>query len=147
MERLTKLYKQYVGSEPTEIKLMDKAGSNRSYYRLSGEQSVVGVIGESREENDAFVYIARHFKAQGLSVPEVFGVSDDHMAYIQEDLGRKPENILWNKIRRSSITHAFTSDEKDLLKRSMSDLCDIQLHQVGPELFQILFSESHRHHL
>ncbi|HAP49944.1 MAG TPA: phosphotransferase [Porphyromonadaceae bacterium] len=126
MERLTKLYKQYVGSEPTEIKLMDKAGSNRSYYRLSGEQSIVGVIGESREENDAFVYIARHFKAQGLSVPEVFGVSDDHMAYIQEDLGRKPENILWNKIRRSSITHAFTSDEKDLLKRSMSDLCDIQ---------------------
>ncbi|MBO6250449.1 MAG: phosphotransferase [Muribaculaceae bacterium] len=126
MERLTKLYKQYVGSEPTEIKLMDKAGSNRSYYRLSGEKSVVGVIGESREENDAFVYIAKHFKAQGLSVPEVYGVSDDHMAYIQEDLGRKPENILWNKIRRSSITHAFTSDEKELLKRSMSDLCDIQ---------------------
>ena len=118
MERLTKLYKQYVGSEPTEIKLMDKAGSNRSYYRLSGEQSVVGVIGESREENDAFVYIARHFKAQGLSVPEVFGVSDDHMAYIQEDLGRKPGQVL----RRA-------------------------LHQVGPELFQILFSESHRHHL
>ena len=92
MERLTKLYKEYVGSEPTEIKLMDKAGSNRSYYRLSGELSVVGVIGESREENDAFVYMARHFKQKGLSVPEVYGVSDDHMAYIQEDLGRKPEN-------------------------------------------------------
>ena len=67
MERLKKLYKQYVGSEPTEIKLMDKAGSNRSYYRLSGEKSVVGVIGESREENEAFVYIAKHFKDQGLS--------------------------------------------------------------------------------
>ena len=126
MERLTKLYKEYVGSEPTEIKLMDKAGSNRSYYRLSGELSVVGVIGESREENDAFVYMARHFKQKGLSVPEVYGVSDDHMAYIQEDLGRKPENILWNKIRRSSITHAFTSDEKALLCRSMRDLCDFQ---------------------
>ena len=126
MERLTKLYMEYVGSEPTEIKLMDKAGSNRSYYRLSGARSVVGVIGESREENEAFVYMARHFGERGLSVPAIYGVSDDHIAYIQEDLGAKPENILWNKIRRSSITHAFTSEEKELLCRAMSDLCDIQ---------------------
>ena len=110
MERLRRLYEQYVGSEPTEIVLMDKAGSNRQYYRMHGERSIVGVIGESREENDAFIYIARHFREQGLSVPEVYGVSEDHMAYIQEDLGKKPENILWNKIRRSSITHAFTSE-------------------------------------
>ena len=36
-DSLKELYKHYVGSEPTEIKLMDKAGSNRRYYRLSGE--------------------------------------------------------------------------------------------------------------
>ena len=48
------------------------------------------------------------------------------MVYIQEDLGGKPENILWNKIRRSSITHAFTNEEKELLRRTMRDLCDIQ---------------------
>ncbi len=126
MERLKRLYMQHVGSEPTDIVLMDKAGSNRQYYRLTGERSIVGVIGESREENDAFIYMARHFREQGLSVPEVYGVSDDHMAYIQEDLGKKPENILWNKIRRSSITHAFTSEEKELLRRTMRDLVDIQ---------------------
>ena len=125
-DSLILLYKQYVGSEPTEIKLMDKAGSNRRYYRLSGSKSVVGVVGESRDENDAFIYIANHFKQHGLSVPTVYGVSDDHMVYIQEDLGGKPENILWNKIRRSSITHAFTSEEKELLRRTMRDLCDIQ---------------------
>ena len=60
MERLKKLYLEHVGSEPTEIVLMDKAGSNRQYYRLLGERSLVGVIGESREENDAFIYMARH---------------------------------------------------------------------------------------
>ena len=126
MERLKKLYGQYVGYEPADCKLMDKAGSNRSYYRLTGVKTVVGVIGESREENDAFIYMARHFRDQGLSVPELYGVSEDHMAYIQEDLGQRPENILWNKIRKSSITHAFTSEEKDLLRRSMRDLVDIQ---------------------
>ena len=133
MERLKQLYLNYVGSEPVEIKLMDKAGSNRSYYRLTGEQSIVGVVGESREENEAFIYMAQHFKERGLSVPTLYGVSDDHMAYIQEDLGGKPDNILWNKIRRSSITHAFTSSEKELLKRSMRDLCDFQF--IGTEGF------------
>ena len=126
MERLRKLYEQFVGSQPTDIVLMDKAGSNRQYYRLLGERSIVGVIGESREENDAFIYIAHHFREQGLSVPEVYGVSEDHMAYIQEDLGKKPENILWNKIRRSAMTHAFTSGEKELLRRAMRELVDIQ---------------------
>ena len=126
MERLRKLYQQHVGTLPEDIVLMDKSGSNRQYYRLTGTPSIVGVIGESREENDAFIYMAQHFREQGLSVPEVYGVSDDHMAYIQEDLGKKPENILWNKIRRSAMTHAFTSDEKALLRRAMCDLVDIQ---------------------
>ena len=133
MERLKKLYREYVGYDPADCKLMDKAGSNRQYYRLTGVKTLVGVVGESREENDAFVYMARHFRQQGLSVPEVYGVSEDHMAYIQEDLGQKPENILWNKIRRSSITHAFTSEEKELLRRSMRDLVDIQFR--GAENF------------
>jgi aminoglycoside/choline kinase family phosphotransferase len=126
MERLIELYKNHVGTEPTEVKLMEKSGSNRQYYRLTGNPTIVGVIGESREENDAFIYMADHFRKQGLSVPEVYGVSADHMAYIQEDLGKKPENILWNKIRKSAITHAFTSDEKALLCHAMRDLVDIQ---------------------
>jgi len=48
MERLKKLYEQYVGYEPADCRLMDKAGSNRRYYRLTGVKTVVGVVGESR---------------------------------------------------------------------------------------------------
>ena len=55
MERLRKLYQQHVGTLPEDIVLMDKSGSNRQYYRLTGTPSIVGVIGESREENDAFI--------------------------------------------------------------------------------------------
>ena len=57
MERLRKLYQQHVGTLPEDIVLMDKSGSNRQYYRLTGTPSIVGVIGESREENDAFIYM------------------------------------------------------------------------------------------
>ena len=48
MERLRRLYEQYVGSEPTEIVLMDKAGSNRQYYRMHGERSIVGATSASK---------------------------------------------------------------------------------------------------
>jgi len=126
MERLIELYKQYVGREPDNTVLMDKSGSNRQYYRLMGEPTLVGAIGESREENDAFIYMAKHFREQGLSVPEVYGVSEDHMAYIQEDLGKKPDNILWNKIKNSASTSAFSNAEKELLCRAMRNLVDFQ---------------------
>ncbi|MBR1881694.1 MAG: phosphotransferase [Muribaculaceae bacterium] len=123
MERLKKLYAQFVGSQPTDCKLMEKSGSNRQYYRLSGVRSIVGVLGELREENDAFIYMAGHFRQKGLPVPEVYAVSDDHMAYIQEDLGG---DILYSKIRTSCATQTFTSDEKSLLFSAMRQLCDFQ---------------------
>ena len=72
MERLSILYKQFVGSEPTEIVLMDKAGSNRQYYRMHGERSIVGVIGESREENDAFKKRKHQFMALDTEGRDVF---------------------------------------------------------------------------
>lgn len=40
-----------------------------------------------REENRAFVNLARDFRRAGLNVPEVYAVAQDYAAYIQEDLG------------------------------------------------------------
>ena len=65
------------------------AGSNRQYFRLQSEddKAVIGVVGTSLEENQAFIYLARHFRKRKLPVPEVLAVSDDQMRYLQEDLG------------------------------------------------------------
>ena len=120
---LTHLYRQYVGSEPTSITLMDKSGSNRQYYRLSGPKSLVGVLGNVKRENQAFMYMAEHFKSKGLPVPEVYLRSDDDMAYIQEDLGT---DVLYTLIRRSCQTSSFTAKEKSLLKKAMKTLCRFQ---------------------
>ena len=76
-EILKQLYTQYVGSEPAEIVQLPASGSNRHYFRLSGEQSLIGVIGELPEENKAFLYMDKHFLEQGLPVPKVFAESDD----------------------------------------------------------------------
>ena len=87
------------------------------------------VIGTCREENDAFIYLADHFNSKGLPVPEVLAISDDHMAYLQEDLG---DTILFNAIEKGRQSRSFSADEKELLIRTIRMLPDIQfLGAVG----------------
>ena len=120
---LSKLYKNVVGSEPCEIEELPSSGSNRRYFRLSGERSLIGAVGTSREENQAFVYLARHFKERNLPVPEVLAVSDDEMAYVQEDLG---DEMLFKAIEKGRATSVFGDDERQLLVKTMRLLPDVQ---------------------
>lgn len=76
-EELKKLYTAYTGHEPDSIEEMPASGSNRRYFRLKGTPNLIGVSGESVEENRAFLYMAEHFRRQGLPVPQVFIKSDE----------------------------------------------------------------------
>jgi len=69
--------------------MIKQQGSNRIYTRETDEngRSIIRVQGTNRDENRAFIYMARHFHALGLPVPELYWVSDDEMSYTQEDLG------------------------------------------------------------
>lgn len=89
MEKLEQLYTSWKGQKPESITPMTGAGSNRQYFRILGSDgvSVVGVIGTSIDENNAFVYLTQHFTQRKLNVPTILAVSDDHMRYIQTDLG------------------------------------------------------------
>ena len=120
---LSKLYKDVVGSEPREIEELPSSGSNRRYFRLSGERSLIGAVGTSREENQAFVYLARHFKERNLPVPEVLAVSDDEMAYVQEDLGN---TMLFNEIEKGRATSVFSEEERQMLVKTIRLLPDVQ---------------------
>ena len=90
MQQLTKLFKDYNGDEPLSVTPLQGAGSNRRYYRITAKDgtTVIGVVGTSRDENHAFIYLAKHFTQRQLPVPQVFAVSDDGMRYLQEDLGK-----------------------------------------------------------
>lgn len=84
---LSILYKQTFGVSPDWISPLTPAGSNRQYFRLTGPETVVGVIGTSVAENNAFIYLSRHFISKNLPVPEILAVSDDRLCYLQSDLG------------------------------------------------------------
>ena len=120
---LNELYRQYTGNDSVEITEMPSSGSNRRYFRLKGEPTLIGVVGTSVEENDAFMYMSRHFSEKGLSVPKVLCCSDDHIAYLQEDLG---DTILYNVIEKGRLTSVFSEEEKRLLVKTIRKLPDMQ---------------------
>ncbi len=106
--------------------MIKQQGSNRIYTRETEEngRSVIRVAGTNRDENRAFIYMARHFHALGLPVPEVYWVSDDEMSYTQEDLG---DTILFDAIRQGRETGVFSGDERTLLERTLRALAHVQV--------------------
>ena len=108
-ENLQKLYQQHIGVPAENIEEMPASGSNRRYFRLTGVQNLIGVYGTSIEENEAFLYMAEHFKKKNLPVPQVVCVSDDKSFYLQEDLGN---TLLFNAIEKGIINNSFSEEEK-----------------------------------
>ena len=96
-EELQKLYQEYTGVPAENITELPSSGSNRRYFRLTGVKTLIGVSGTSVEENDAFLYMAAHFRKSGLPVPEVYIVSENKSYYLQEDLG---DNLLFHAIEK-----------------------------------------------
>ena len=82
--------------------MLKQQGSNRIYTREYDAQghSYVRVQGTNRDENRAFIYMARHFHKLGLPVPELYTVSDDEMSYTQEDLG---DTILFDHLNNYTL--------------------------------------------
>ena len=127
MEKLIALYRDWSGAEPATTEKLPGAGSNRSYYRFRAADgsSVIGCIGTSRDENHAFVYLARHFTRRQLPVPQILAVSDDELRYLQTDLGSVS---LFDAIRGGREAGGrYTLAEQELLKRTIRELPNMQI--------------------
>lgn len=123
---LSKLYTELKGRLPETVTELPSSGSNRRYFRLAsatGDNSVIGVLGTSAPENEAFIYMARHFGEKSIPVPRVLAISSDRMAYLQTDLG---DSLLFKEIEKGRQTRSFSSAEKELLSKTISRLPDIQ---------------------
>ena len=123
IEELKKLYLSYVGNEPESMEELPSSGSNRRYFRLKGEMTLIGVSGESVEENRAFLYMAEHFRQKGLPVPQVVASSSDQIYYLQEDLGNI---LLFDAIEKGRKTSVFDEEEKLLLRKTIRLLPSVQ---------------------
>ena len=122
MQKLIDLYRQWKGAEPANVHQLAGAGSNRSYFRLTDQdgQTVIGVIGTSRDENHAFIYLTEHFSRRKLPVPEVLAASDDELRYLQTDLGSVS---LFDAVRGGREAGGrYTLKEQELLRKTIREL-------------------------
>ncbi len=127
MKELTSLYKQYAGVAPTLCQRITGSGSNRQYFRLSDAAggSVIGVVGTSLEENQAFLYLSRHFEEKGLPVPRILVESADGMRYLQSDLGNRS---LYDALKTGRESGGeYSAEEVELLRRTIRLLPSVQL--------------------
>lgn len=130
-QSLRQLFQSFTHKNAQEQTELSASGSNRRYFRLTGEgESVIGVQGTSADENAAFLYMAEHFKEKGLNVPQVYAYSDNKMNYIQEDLG---DTLLFDFIAEGRKTGVFCEREKQMLRKTMRALARFQV--VGAEDF------------
>jgi len=124
MERLYRLFERRFGVVPEQSTALTGSASPRQYFRMRSEGcSCIGVIGTDVLENEAFVALSDHFLSKGIPVPQVFAVSDDGMAYIQEDLG---DELLFDRYVRTGTREEGLDDVEELLCRTMTMLPKIQ---------------------
>lgn len=100
---LSKLYTTWAGSPPDSITpILHSSASHRRYFRLEGKGgAVIGTQYDNVAENAAFLYLSRHFREKGLPVPGILLESEDHSAYLQEDLGSLS---LYDQLTAASFT-------------------------------------------
>ena len=127
MKQLLSLYKEWRGQDPLKIESLQKAGSNRQYARITGEDgtSVIGVMGTSTDEDDCFIYLANHFTSKGLAMPHILAVSDDHLCYLQEDLGHTALYDALATARKNG--YQYDTTHKALLNQTIRALAHIQV--------------------
>ena len=82
------LFKKTFGSAPATFTPLKGDGSARRLFRLSGTgRSVIGAVGPDKLENNAFVEFSRHFRKEGLPVPEIYACELSKNIYLEEDFG------------------------------------------------------------
>ena len=141
MQQLKELYIKWSGHEPQLMERLPGAGSNREYFRMTDGEggSVIGCKGTSKEENHAFLSLAKHFAKRKLPVPHVLAATDDEMYYLQEDLGKIS---LFDAIKGGRDAGGrYTVKERELLKRTIRELPNIQIRGARGLDFSVCYPQ------
>ena len=86
---LEKLFEEQFEKNAEIIEPLAVSGSDRRYYRLAnGTTSVIGTYNSNVAENNTYFYVTELFRRHQINVPELYKISKDRKAYLQQDLGK-----------------------------------------------------------
>ena len=135
-QKVIELYTKTFGQAPERVEhLFGGGGSSRRYYKMTAAdgKSVYGVTSTSPDENESFYRMSLLFRERGLSVPEVYALSEDHSCYLQQNLG--------TTTLKDFITNHKTPDGNidaegvAMLKTVVADLPNVQFRGAGEDVF------------
>lgn len=122
---LKTLFQKFTDSKAENITPLPPSGSQRKYYRITiKETSVIGAYNPDKKENQAFIYLTKHFRKNKLNVPELLLSDINSNIYLLEDLGDKTVFSMIENIRKKK------SSSKELIqiyKRIIDELPKFQI--------------------
>jgi len=117
---LEKLFEEHFNKSPEKVQALPVSGSDRRYYRLSaGKDSAIGAYNTNVAENNTFFYFTELFRKNKINVPEIYGMSKDRRAYLQQDLG---STTLFDQLNQEGFTEAV----KENYHKSIAMLARVQ---------------------
>ncbi|MBN1559903.1 phosphotransferase [candidate division KSB1 bacterium] len=89
VDNLARLHEHHFGARPTLITELKGDGSDRRIYRVFADanESLIGIYGANRRENEAFVSFSNTFYQHSIPVPVIFAYNADAQVYLESDLG------------------------------------------------------------
>jgi aminoglycoside/choline kinase family phosphotransferase len=124
-DQLISLFESHFKEEVTFFEQLPVSGSYREYARMKSQNhQLIGAYNQDIKENQAFLEFSAHFKNKSIPVPEIYAVSADQRAYLQEDLG----NItLFDFVTQTRETEGFSGKIVEIYKKVLQQLPRIQL--------------------
>jgi aminoglycoside/choline kinase family phosphotransferase len=125
VEKLKRLFQEWSGEPADQVIALPVSGSERRYFRLSCRNiSAIGAWNPIKEENIAFLYFSRHFLANGLHVPAIYGEDLENNVYLLQDLGY---TSLFSLLEERGADTVVSKGIINLYKESLRELIRFQV--------------------
>lgn len=122
-KQLIELFEKWAGKKSVSLTPLPQSGSNRKYFRIiSAGKSALGVYNPDKRENNAFIYLSKHFLKHGLNVPRIYSQELSENIFLIEDLG---DRTLFSKLIDSH--GGYSAENLSLLKKALSELPKFQI--------------------
>ncbi len=122
---IIKLFEDWSGERVHDITPLPLSGSNRDYYRITGEtRRAIGVYNPDKKENQAFLSFSGFFHSVGLAVPEIYAVNEMMDIYLEQDLG---DTTLFSYLTETRKGDRFPDEVISIYKQVLEELVRFQI--------------------